>query len=127
MDSSNLLIAETPLWKRIWISLVVVFAIGFGIFTLSYAIDDNANTLRIVFVYLLSVGIFTALSFVIIRLIKWAIDAAGERKLGTFTKIIISQVVALILLLVFYFVASPYQNCIRQSSYKNFCIKETSW
>jgi hypothetical protein len=127
MDSSNFINAETPLWKRIWISLVAVFAIGFGIFALSHAIDDNANVLRIVVVYFLLVGIFAALSFVIIKLIKWAIDAMGERKLGTFTKIIISQVVALILLLVFYFVASPYQNCIRQSSYKNFCIKETSW
>ena len=127
MDSSNLLTEETPLWKRIWISLVVVFAIGFGIFALSYAVDDTANTLRIAFVYLFSVGIFAAISFVIVRLIKWAIDAMGERKLGTFAKIIIAQIVALILLLVFYFVVSPYQNCIRQNSYKNFCIKETSW
>lgn len=127
MDSSNLLNEETPLWKRIWISLVVVFAIGFGIFVLSHLINDSANALRIVFVYLLFVGIFAAISFVIVRLIKWAIDAMGERKLGTFTKIIITQIVGLILLLVFYYVASPYQNCIRQNSYKNFCIKETSW
>jgi hypothetical protein len=127
MNFSNLQNEVTPLWKRVWISFVVVFAIGFGLLALSYAIDDNANVLRIVVVYFLSVGIFSALSFVIIRLIKWAIDAMGERKLGTFTKIIIAQVVALVLILVFYFVASPYQNCIRQSSYKNFCIKETSW
>ena len=127
MDSSNNLTTETQLWKRIWISLVAVFAIGFGIFALSYAVDENANVLRILFVYLLSVVIFSAGSFVIVRLIKWAIEAMGERKLGTFSKVIISQVIALILLLVFYYVASPYQNCIRQNSYKNFCIKETSW
>ena len=127
MDSSNNLTTETPLWKRIWISLVAVFTIGFGIFALSYAVDENANVLRILFVYLLSVVIFSAGSFVIVRLIKWAIEAMGERKLGTFAKVIISQVIALILLLVFYYVASPYQNCIRQNSYKNFCIKETSW
>ena len=125
MDSSNLLTKETPLWKRIWISLVIVFAIGFGIFIVT---DSGiAETWRLIFAYLVCMLIFAVLSFVLIRLVKWIKDGIGEIKLGAFAKIILYQIFTLVLLVVFYFIASPYQNCLRQNLNKGFCIIETRW
>ena len=125
MNLLNQINTETPLWKRVWISLVVVFAIGFGIFIVT---DSGiAETWRLIFAYLVCMLIFAVLSFVLIRLVKWIKDGIGEIKLGAFAKIILYQIFTLVLLVVFYFIASPYQNCLRQNLNKGFCIIETRW
>lgn len=127
MKLSNLLNKEAPLWKRIWLSIVIIFAIGFGGYGVLDAIDNNYSIVEILFPLALIITIFAAVLFVIVRLFKWVKDGMGEIKLGAFAKIILSQIIAVIFLLIFYFIASPYQNCIRQNLAKNFCIKATRW
>jgi hypothetical protein len=48
-------------------------------------------------------------------------------RLSSFEKTVCLILLVFVLLMVFYFTVSPYQQCTREISNKTFCLKNTSW
>jgi len=126
-NNSKFEISNISLWKKIWIATIIVFCVGLGLFVLAEISGKEIDTPKVFATYFAICVAFGAASYVVCRVIKHLIDAAKEKTLSTFWKIIITQFVALIFIIILYYITSPYQNCMRQNLYKGFCIEKTRW
>jgi hypothetical protein len=110
------------LWKRVWIFLSVLFFV-FAFMVYGFIKDEFLYVLM----YSLVLTVFFSLFlFIVMCTAQWMMSAAEKetKKLivyGFFWLIIVLGLV------VIYYIASPYQNCIRKSLSASFCVRETGW
>ena len=110
------------LWKRVWIFLSLLFFVctfvaqGFIENEFSYILLDS----------LVLTLIFGLLLFVLMGTAQWMMSAAEEetKKLMVYGFFWLMIVLGLV---VIYYIASPYQNCIRKPLNASFCVRETGW
>ena len=127
VDNSKLKITNISLWEKIWIATIIVFSVGLGLFVLGEISGKEIDTPKVLAIYFAICVAYGAASYVVCRVIKHLIDATKDKKISTFWKIIILQFLALIFIVILYYITSPYQNCMRQNLYKGFCIEKTRW
>lgn len=119
------------LWKRIWISISILFFLWIEFYATNYVVDETIYTAIFVRAPLVSLA-FSILLFILCLLTSWTIKGFKDVELGEFSKFTIKLMILTLFSLVIYYVASPYQNCLRNKSGSeqyvvNFCTSQTSW
>ena len=120
--------SHISLWKRIWILLSVLFFIWLEFFAL-YKSENESILFNLFVIGPVISAIISAVIFIICLLANWVIEGFSGNEIGSFTKFLIKIFIVAISVTIIYFIASPYQNCLRniEGSSGRFCFINTSW
>jgi hypothetical protein len=116
-----------PVWVKLWIATIIVFSIAFGFFILKQIDGKDVDQTKIIAAYLAFCVGYSAASYFVIRIVIIIFDSIKGKQLTIFFKIIILQLIFLMSAIALYYIASPYQNCIRKPLYEGFCFENTRW
>ncbi len=118
-----------PVWMRIWTTITIIFLFGIGIFAFINTRNSDVDAKDVVLGVAIISIVFSLVVFSFCVLINWIYTGLEGKHLSEFTKYSLLLVLFAILTIVLYYVASPYQNCMRNSSgnANGYCLRMTSW
>jgi uncharacterized membrane protein len=118
-----------PVWIRIWATITVVFLFGFGLFAFIDTRNSDIDAKDVVLGVALVAIVFSLIVFLFCVLINWIYTGLEGKQLSEFSRYSLLLVLFAVLMIVLYYVASPYQNCMRNSSgnANGYCLRMTSW
>jgi len=122
---------NVPLWKRIWISLSILIFISIEFIALFNSQDESIVNVLFFRAPIVS-AVISLIIFLICLLLNWINEGLKNGEIGEFAKFSIKVILVTISIAIIYFIASPYQNCLRnlqgsEGFIARSCTQNTSW
>jgi hypothetical protein len=119
------------LWKRIWISLSIIILICIEFIALFNSKNESMVNDLLVVAPIVS-AVISLIIFLICLLVNWINEGLKNGEIGEFAKFSIKVILVTTSVAIIYFIASPYQNCLRnlqgsEGFVARSCTQNTSW
>jgi hypothetical protein len=119
------------LWKRIWISLSILIFISIEFIALVNSQDESIVNVLFFRAPIVS-AVISLIIFLICLLVNWINEGLKNGEIGEFAKFSIKVILVTTSVAIIYFIASPYQNCLRnlqgsEGFVARSCTQNTSW
>ena len=119
------------MWKRIWISLSIIIFVCIEFIALFNSKNESIVNDLLVGAPIVS-AVISLIIFLICLLLNWINEGLKNGEIGEFAKFSIKVILVTISIAIIYFIASPYQNCLRnlqgsEGFIARSCTQNTFW